>query len=312
MTARIQAAPAFCNPGTGHQCDNSPFIVRQRQTNTVSTGEGTLTSKSSLQNIRPIENGAVCEVPLAKLNLQNEAINQTNNNGTIDLKLLLIPTQITHTHEQTEPGKPETLRASIAKEKVWTEAVAVARTPENQFIILDGHHRFEVCKLEGYPYVPAFEIPYLASTESAPGVPDVIQVNPWNGDEFAATTSENPQQKNIRVTKETVLDVGLSEFNFERKSTRHEICFRLPKISIPVEALKDLRTAFENKPKNQILSEIHLKTITTPLINEYVSFWTASEPSPARKNIQIASEDIRQACQSFFPTKDRVDLGNIA
>ena len=68
------------------------------------------------------------------------------------------------------------------------------------YIILDGHHRYNVLKSLGYEQIPAYLVDYDS---------DFVKVESW--------------RLNLKVTKKDVLDRGISGNLFPAKTSRHII-----------------------------------------------------------------------------------------
>ncbi len=86
-------------------------------------------------------------------------------------------------------------------------------------VILDGHHKWKAAKLLGLSRVPAISIDYLNSSE--------ISVDVW------------PDCGISSIKKRDVVDMGLSDSLYPPKTSRHSMTFKIPKLSIPLEFLRD-------------------------------------------------------------------------
>ena len=100
-------------------------------------------------------------------------------------------------HEAVKERKAEqyTRFASRSRKMIAKPILADSRT----YVILDGHHRWSVCKQLGIQKVPCCLIDYLHD--------DSIQVLPRRAD--------------IPVSKEAVIEMGLSGNVYPHKTTKH-------------------------------------------------------------------------------------------
>ena len=86
-------------------------------------------------------------------------------------------------------------------------------------VILDGHHKWNAAKEFGLSKVPTIFVDYF----NDPGV----QVDVW------------PECGKDFITKEEVIEMGLSENVFPPKTSKHSFDFEIPSLSIPLEKLRD-------------------------------------------------------------------------
>jgi len=105
-------------------------------------------------------------------------------------------------HEQTKSEGLRELAAKIKNDGVFNEPVIIDK---DHHIILDGHHRFNALKLLGCRKVPVFLVDYFD---------DDIVVDVW---------PEAIANNITKVTKEEVVEMGLSDKLLPPKTTRHII-----------------------------------------------------------------------------------------
>jgi len=86
-------------------------------------------------------------------------------------------------------------------------------------VILDGHHRWNAAKALGLDLVPVVAIDYLNSEE--------VSVSVW------------PGCGRDSITKEEVVEMGVSGSLFPPKTSRHRFSFKLPKIGVPLDDLME-------------------------------------------------------------------------
>ncbi len=82
-------------------------------------------------------------------------------------------------------------------------------------VILDGHHRVEALKLLGCSLVPAILVDYDDSC---------VSVSSW--------------RPGVVVTKEMVRASGLLGLLMPPKTSRHRVCFEIPRVDVPLESLR--------------------------------------------------------------------------
>lgn len=83
-------------------------------------------------------------------------------------------------------------------------------------VILDGHHRFWICKNLGCTHVPCIAVDYLRD----------------------ASIRVLPRRKDVPVSKETVIQMGLSGKTFPPKTTKH--VYQIPEMEQQVRLTKFL------------------------------------------------------------------------
>ena len=86
-------------------------------------------------------------------------------------------------------------------------------------VILDGHHKWNAAKELGLSRVPTIFIDYFNDSG--------VLVDVW------------PECGKDSITKEEVIEMGLSEYVYPPKTSKHSFDFKIPSISIPLEKLRD-------------------------------------------------------------------------
>ena len=85
-------------------------------------------------------------------------------------------------------------------------------------VILDGHHKWTAARVLELDKVPVVSVDYLGDTS--------IIVDVW------------PSCGKDSITKQEVIEMGLSEGAFPPKTSRHSFAFDVPEIQIPLATLK--------------------------------------------------------------------------
>ncbi|MEM1712449.1 MAG: ParB N-terminal domain-containing protein [Acidilobaceae archaeon] len=86
---------------------------------------------------------------------------------------------------------------------------------KDTLIILDGHHRVEALRRLGYKLVPALLVDYDS---------DCISVSSW--------------REGVYVTKDLVREHGLTGNLLPPKTSRHKVCFDIPRVDIQLSMLR--------------------------------------------------------------------------
>ena len=118
-------------------------------------------------------------------------------------------------HEEIIPSNLEK-RLSKLLERGFYKPIIVDRTT---MVILDGHHKWTAAGLLELEKVPVIMVDYIDD--------ESISVDVW------------PDCGKDSITKEEVLEMGMSENCFPPKTSRHILPFDLPSIGIPLDELKD-------------------------------------------------------------------------
>ena len=108
-----------------------------------------------------------------------------------------------HGHERIRPGLLEELTRQIRRDGYLRRPILVA---DRDFVILDGHHRFEAIRALGAQRIPAYVVDYLS---------DVVQLSTW------------PDAVVSVVTKEDVIRRGRTGDLFPPKTSRHTLTIQL-------------------------------------------------------------------------------------
>lgn len=88
---------------------------------------------------------------------------------------------------------------------------------ENDFVVLDGHHRVEALKRMGYTKIPVYLVDYWDKA---------IEVTTW------------PEAEIENITKNMVLEMGKGEGVFPPKTSRHKLKIKLEEHHVPLEELR--------------------------------------------------------------------------
>tara|TARA_Y100000996_G_C22413889_1_gene598434 strand:- start:274 stop:684 length:411 start_codon:yes stop_codon:yes gene_type:complete len=131
---------------------------------------------------------------------------------TDDVKL--VPIHELLPHEETKTKNQQKLHQMTIKWGGYNKPLLV---DANSKVILDGHHRFRIGEKLGLKYLPAILIDYL--------VDERIQVMTW------------PNAKPESITKEEVIQMGLSNDLFPPKTSKHVFFGDLPPIFYSIEDL---------------------------------------------------------------------------
>ena len=125
----------------------------------------------------------------------------------------LIEVRRLHAHEQVEPDLLERTIEEIKRDGYLKKPILVA---QDDYVILDGHHRFEALRELGCQRIPCYLIDYFS---------DAVQLGLW------------PEATVRDVTKEEVVRRGLAGELFPPKTTRHIVRASLPEVITDLEDL---------------------------------------------------------------------------
>lgn len=125
----------------------------------------------------------------------------------------LVDIRLLHSHEQVEADLFERTLEEIKRDGYLKKPILVSR---DDYVILDGHHRYEALRALGCRRVPAYVIDYFS---------DAVQLGTWPD----ATVKD--------VTKEEVVRRGLEGELFPPKTTRHVVRASLPEVITDLEDL---------------------------------------------------------------------------
>ena len=118
-------------------------------------------------------------------------------------------------HEEVIPSN---LKSRIAKlqERGFYKPIIADRS---SLVILDGHHKWTAARNLGLARVPVLLVGYLVDRS--------VEVDVW------------PDCGKSSITKQEVLEMGMSDSLFPPKTSRHTLPFKIPSISIPLSDLLD-------------------------------------------------------------------------
>ncbi len=128
-------------------------------------------------------------------------------------RYVILDADLLRCHEETVPDILMKIREELARDGYLRKPILVS---EKEYVILDGHHRFQALVDLGCRRIPAFVIDYYS---------DVVHVETW------------PEAVVKRVTKDEVIRRGKSGDLFPPKTSRHIL--RVPVDDKPT-SLKEL------------------------------------------------------------------------
>ncbi len=129
------------------------------------------------------------------------------------LQVKIIPIRIVKPSEYYNLDTVNLLVKCIECAGIWTHPIIIEK---QNFIIMDGHHRFQAAKNLGLKNIPAFVIGYD---------------NP-----YLKLTSRIPEQN---ILAENVIKAGLTGKLLNYKSTCHNISIDMPKTKIQISDLNN-------------------------------------------------------------------------
>ena len=125
----------------------------------------------------------------------------------------LVDVNLLKSHEEVRNELLTSLIAEIKKDGFLRKPVLV----ENKdYVILDGHHRFEALKKIGCRRIPVYLVDYYD---------EAIYLTTW------------PEAKHTNVTKDDVLDTARSGKLYPPKTTRHIVRIELKEVRVSLEEL---------------------------------------------------------------------------
>ena len=130
------------------------------------------------------------------------------------MRVQLIPVEVLKPHEQVIPKKVTQLEKMTMRWNAYTKPLLVDGATGT---ILDGHHRFEIAKRLGLQCLPCVVVDYLED--------DSIALMLW------------PNSDREVITKQDVIDAGMSGDLMSPKTSRHLLSDDLPPISVPLSRL---------------------------------------------------------------------------
>jgi hypothetical protein len=130
------------------------------------------------------------------------------------VRVQLIPVEVLKPHEQVIQKKVIQLEKMTMRWNAYTKPLLVDGATGT---ILDGHHRFEIAKRLGLQCLPCVVVDYLED--------DSIALMLW------------PNSDREVITKQDVIDAGMSGDLMSPKTSRHLLSDDLPPISVPLSRL---------------------------------------------------------------------------
>ena len=130
------------------------------------------------------------------------------------VRVQLIPVEVLKPHEQVIQKKVTQLERMTMRWNAYTKPLLVDGATGT---ILDGHHRFEIAKRLGLQCLPCVVVDYLED--------DSIALMLW------------PNSDREVITKQDVIDAGMSGDLMSPKTSRHLLSDDLPPISVPLSRL---------------------------------------------------------------------------
>ncbi len=127
------------------------------------------------------------------------------------------PLDVLRRHEEMDRERAGVLLERIRRSGLWTHPLLVEA---GTGILLDGHHRFWCAKRLGFDWIPTFRIAY--SDEN-------LELLSWRPD--------------VPVTRDLVIDAGMSGRLLPKKTSRHLYSGPLPDCSIPLDVLRRRQAA---------------------------------------------------------------------
>ena len=127
-----------------------------------------------------------------------------------------MPVEVLRPHEQVIQKKVDQLERMTIRWDAYTKPLLVDGATGT---ILDGHHRFEIAKRLDLQCLPCVVVDYLDD--------DSITLLLW------------PNSDREGITKDDVIQAGLSGDLMPPKTSRHLLSDDLPPISVPLSRLMD-------------------------------------------------------------------------
>ena len=118
-------------------------------------------------------------------------------------------------HEEVIPSNLESRTTKLLERGFYKPIIA----DRSSLVILDGHHKWTAARVLGLARVPVLLVDYL--------VDGGVEVDVW------------PDCGKASITKQEVLDMGISGDLFPPKTSRHSLPFKIPSIGIPLSELSD-------------------------------------------------------------------------
>ena len=130
------------------------------------------------------------------------------------VEIFMVKRETLKDHEEVIPSNLEK-RVSKMMSKGFYKPIVIDNDSK---VILDGHHKWTAAKLLDLDLVPVIIVDYLQD--------DTVLVDVW------------PESGRQHITKQEVLEMGISDMVFPPKTSRHIFPFTLPSFSIPLDDLR--------------------------------------------------------------------------
>jgi hypothetical protein len=132
----------------------------------------------------------------------------------IPSKIHIVPIELLKTHEEVCRDHLTKLYDEIVGDKVLKKPLLVE---DRYYVVLDSHNKYVLLKMLGARVAPVLLVDYSSS---------LVEVCSWHEDR--------------NVTKEMVINAGLSENKLPYKTSRHILRdFVIPEVNFPLEKLME-------------------------------------------------------------------------
>lgn len=129
-------------------------------------------------------------------------------------RVYLLPLDLLRLHEEICREDVVQLYSEVVKDGVLKKPLLVE---DKYYIVLDGHHRYAVLKMINAKVAPALLVDYYSP---------LIEVSSW--------------RDNCSVTKDMVVDAGLTRQLLPHKTSRHILRgVTIPEVNIPLKELME-------------------------------------------------------------------------
>ena len=127
-------------------------------------------------------------------------------------EIKIIPIADLKPHEEIIPENLEKVKEKIREKGYLINPIII---DQDNFVILDGHHRAKALKLLGYKNIPAYAVDYF--------------------DKDIKVFQRRPE---IPISKEIIIKKALAGEVFPCKTSKHQIPKRPMRMNIPLEKLQ--------------------------------------------------------------------------
>ena len=131
-----------------------------------------------------------------------------------DIQLEFVQLDSLYPHEMTIPANIETRLSKLRKVGFYKPIIVDSES----MVILDGHHKCNAAEVLGLSTVPVVMVDYQYSSG--------IEVRTW------------PGCGRDEISKDEIVEMGLSDELFPPKTSRHIFPFDIPTIRIPLDELR--------------------------------------------------------------------------